>query len=346
VSNIQDPETWFHSLATHYVEAQIYFHLNQAGVLGALRGAGLPGTSVSALAARLNLDEKILGVLCDYTANVGVLIERIGSNYRISEFGERVLSRYQRVNGDQTTYNLFDVRIGAFGPVWGHLKPLLDQSITYGKELRRVGDYAADGLFKLAAPLAPNVQRVADRVSSHVVVEIGPTTGILAQLAETNRDRVYVGVDIKSKSLRDAEAHASRRGVTGIRWVLGDLFEPQQWLASLPAGPVLFFSAHFHEYLQHGRERVVGSIQRMAQHPGAAAIVMLEQPRLEPADRDAVSETRWLYSHSNVLIHHLIKNALILTDREWKQLLVDGGFSRVTLEETGGFAFTSYVGVK
>jgi hypothetical protein len=344
VNETQDPEIWFHTLATHFVEAQIYFHLNQLDVFPHLREGGAHSADV---AERLRLDARILDILLDYVAHIGQIVTREpGGRYQITPFGERVLTRYGKTNGDQVSYNLFDVRIGAWGPLWTNLRGLLDQSIIYGKDLHRIGDYAADGLFKLAAPLAPAVERVAARIGASIVVEIGPTSGILAQLAETTPSRSYIGVDIKERSLRDAEALSIARGVRQIRWLHGDLFEPDAWLGELPAGaPALFFSCHYHEFLARGRDRVVRVMQRLMGARPSTSMVVLEQPRLDESQRGEVSLTQWLYAHSNVLIHHLIKNAQILTRDEWRQLLLEGGCGSVSLEQTAGFGFTAFVGM-
>jgi hypothetical protein len=339
----QDPETWFHTLATHFVEAQIYFHLNQLGVMHQLRDGGARSAEI---AARMQLDERILDILLDYVANVGQLVAcRPDGRYALTPFGRRVLDRYSKTNGERQTFNLFDVRIGAWGPLWTNLGGLLDGSIVYGRDLHRIGDYAADGLFKLAAPLGSAIEHAAARLGAATVVEIGPTSGILAQLAERAPARTYVGVDVKQRSLSDAEALAAERGVRRIRWLQGDLFEPEPWLAQLPAGqPTLFFSCHFHEFLAGGKERVAGALERLTHWPAAAGVVVLEQPRLELAQRDDVSLTQWLYAHSNVLIHHLIKNAKILTNQEWRHMLLDAGCASVSLEQTDCFGFTSLVG--
>ncbi len=338
-----DPETWFHTLATHFVEAQIYFHLNQLGVMHELRGGGARSAEI---AARLELDERILDILLDYASNVGQFVARApDGRYAVTPFGRRVLDRYGKTNGERTVYNLFDVRIGAWGPLWTNLGGLLDKSVVYGRDLHRIGDFAADGLFKLAAPLGSAIEHAAARLGAATVVEVGPTSGILAQLAEREPSRSYVGVDVKQRSLSDAEALAAERGVRGIRWLEGDLFEPEPWLAQLPAGqPTLFFSCHFHEFLAGGKQRVADALQRLTHWPGAAGVVVLEQPRLEPEQRDDVSLTQWLYAHSNVLIHHLIKNAKILTTTEWRHMLLAAGCASVELERTDCFGFTSLVG--
>ena len=50
-------------------------------------------------------------------------------------------------------------------------------------------------------------------------------------------------------------------------------------------------------------------------------LIVLEQPRLPIDARGGIPTSQWLYSQANVLIHHLIRNGQILSDREWNDLL-------------------------
>src|SRR6218665_2255965 len=108
-------------------------------------------------------------------------------------------------------------------------------------------------------------------------------------------------------------------------------------------GGVLYFSCHFHEFLSHGQARVEQALQVLTAQPQTAGILALEQPRLESEQRADTTPTRWLYAQSNVLIHHLIKNARILTGAQWQELLRRGGCSAVRVEPTRGFGFSAYV---
>jgi hypothetical protein len=338
-----DPEAWFHRLATHYVEAQIYFHLNQCGVFQQIAGGECTSP---AIAEKLDLDPRILDILLDYAAHIGDLICRTVENrYELTQFGHQVLSRYGKVNGNRTIYNMFDVRIGAWGPVWANLGSLLNRSAVYGKDIHRAGQFAAEGLFKLAVPLTPAVEKTINRLEAQTIVEIGPTSGILAQLAERDPSRHYIGVDINPQSLIDAKRLAEERGIECIQWIHGDLFKPAEFLDRLPReGRALLFSCYFHEFLAGGADPVTRSLRSITRHPTVAGVLALEQPRLEGAGRNEYSTTQWLYAHSNVLIHHLIKNAKILTDEEWTGLLMEGGCSAVDVQPTRGFGFNAYVG--
>lgn len=343
-SGFADPEEWFHRLATHYVEVQIYFHLNQCGVFQKLRD----GATVGELAVTLDLDERILQSLLDYAADVGEIIRADPNGvFRLTPFGQTVTGHYSKVNGDRTTYNMFDVRVGAWGPVWANLGEMLRKTKVYGVDLHRAGEFAADGLFKLAAPLAEAVHRAADRLDATAVVELGPTSGILAQLASApgGDQRRYAGVDIKRESLEFARRLARERGVDSISWHHGDVFEPAGWMEALAQEPrVMYFSCHLHEFLAHGLPVVERALQELTAAPNTAGILALEQPRLEPELRAGTSSTRWLYAQSNVLIHHLIKNAQILYGSEWQELLRKGGCGEVWVEGTKGFGFTAYLG--
>jgi hypothetical protein len=342
-SGLADPEEWFHRLATHYVEAQIYFHLNQCGVFQRL----LEGTTVGELSRNLDLNEHTLKSLLEYAADVGEIIcADADGRFGLTAFGRAVVDRYGKFHGDRTIYNMFDVRVGAWGPVWTNLGELLRDSKVYGVDVHRAGDYAADGLFKLAGPLAATVNRAANELGATAVVELGPTSGILAQLASNPGDRRrYIGIDVKQESLDWARKLANEQDVDSISWRRGDVFEPASWLSELNREErVLYFSCHFHEFLSQGIPAFEQALQRLTAQPNTAGILGLEQPRPEHARRSESSATQWLYGQSNVLIHHLIKNARILYRSEWQDLLRRAGCSNVRVEETQTFGFSAFIG--
>lgn len=338
-----DPEEWFHRLATHYVEAQIYFHLNQCGVFQNLRD----GATAGELARRLGLNEHVLKSTLDYASNVGEIVSvDADGRFGLTPFGQTVAGRYGKVHGDRLIYNMFDVRVGAWGPVWESLGDLMRNKKIYGVDVHRTGDFAADGLYKLAGPLATTVHKAAGELGATTVVELGPTSGILAQLASIpGHQRRYVGVDIKQESLDWAERLAGEQGVASIAWRRGDVFAPDVWLGGLEReGRVLYFSCHFHEFLARGVPEFEQALRVLTAETDTAGLLALEQPRPEPAMRSSSSPTQWLYGHSNVLIHHLIKNARILAGREWQDLLRNGGCSKVWMQSTETFGFSAFIG--
>jgi hypothetical protein len=107
---------------------------------------------------------------------------------------------------------------------------------------------------------------------------------------------------------------------------------------------VLYFSCHFHEFLAQGVPAFEQALQVITAQPNTVGILALEQPRPEHALRSSSSPTRWLYGQSNVLIHHLIKNARILYGLEWEELMRKGGCSEVWVEDTKAFGFSAYLG--
>lgn len=338
------PEEWFHNLATRYVEVQIYFHLNQCGVFQKLKSISDP----THIASDLNLDERILRTLLEYVANVGNLLEIHDDDaVHITDFGHSVLNRYSKTNGEMTTYNMFDVRTGAWGPVWHNLGKMLRKESIYGQDFSRSGNFAADGLFKLAAPLISTVQETVELFEATTIVEIGPTSGLLAQLASIksiNGIRL-LGLDVKQESLDDARNLADERGNNDIQWLRGDVNEPENWIDRISDGErVLYFSCHFHEFLSHGRPRLESALSKIHNAATTVGTLILEQPRLEQEDKNSVDPTKWLYAQSNVLIHHLIKNAKILSSNEWEEFLRSTGCKSIQVKPTNAYGFNGYVG--
>ena len=119
------PESWFHEVATHYVEAQALFHLNRCGVFVALDSGG--ASSAPALAESLGLQLEPLSTLLDYVVGVGRLLERDDQGrYGFTAWGLEVLDRYgRRADDGRRSFNFFDVRVGAYGPIWAAMGGLL-----------------------------------------------------------------------------------------------------------------------------------------------------------------------------------------------------------------------------
>ena len=107
---------------------------------------------------------------------------------------------------------------------------------------------------------------------------------------------------------------------------------------------MLFFSCHFHEFLSHGQENLENALRRIHGRSNTCGTLILEQSRLNSNDRADSSSTQWLYAQSNVLIHHLIKNAKILDAGEWKKFLLNSGCTNVSTKPTKGYCFSSFMG--
>lgn len=329
------PELWFHRLATDFVAAQILFSLNQAGVLNHLAERG--PTPSRRVAEDLGLNPDILDCLLDYVLHVQPVLSRNDrGEYGLSEFGRSVLKRYERVEGGRRTFNLFDVRIGAYGPVWRSLEGLLRGTARYGVDVARDGRFAEDAVYKIGPRFLPALTRALTAANRRTVVEIGVNSGLLERLALAFPDVELVGVDRSAaaldKAARSIEGAAQRR----MRWIRADIFSSEDWTAGIPAGgdPVVF-SLHFHEFLARGDAAMTGLVDALRRTHASARLVVLEQPRLPASARDAVGEELWLYAQSNVLIHHLIGNGRILGLGEWQDLFVGAGCRLVGATPTG-----------
>src|SRR5262249_25159157 len=72
--------------------------------------------------------------------------------YSLSEFGTKVVERFadSAPGANQRSINMFDVRVGASGPVWRNIGRMLSGDGGYGQEFHREGRYAENGVSKLA----------------------------------------------------------------------------------------------------------------------------------------------------------------------------------------------------
>jgi hypothetical protein len=327
---MESPESWFHRRATFYVEAQILFHLNQAGVLRAL--CERPLTPIE-LALALGLDPAVTEALLDYIFGVDDLLERDDEQrYALSDFGEQVLARYSDAEAepDSRSINMFDVRVGAYGPVWRNLGAMLKGESRYGRDFHREGRYAENGVAKLARHFAPILCREIDRLGSGAALEVGTTTGLLGQLAEHRPGLTLYGLDKSRRALEQAGA-ALGVAASRTRLIHGDFFAIPEWAEQMEPEPHgLIFSLHFHEMLAEGTERLVAALRELRQRLPGWAMLALEQPRLPQAERSSLRETLWLYGQSNILIHHLVGNGRILSREGWASLAEEAGCDAIT----------------
>lgn len=339
------PEAWFHEVATHYVLAQVLHHLNRVGVLVLLDREG--PLAAGEIASRLGLVPEVLETALDHVAAVDRLLERdAGGRFAVTPFGRAVFDRYSRREAGSTTFNLFDVRAGAYGPVWASLDRLLTGEVRYGKELVRRGEIAAGAVYTIGARLAPPLLRLLDRLGSEAICEIGVTTGLLQRVRVERPGIAAFGLDRDPEALREAERRARESAggeAPGIAWLRGDVFEPEPWVASLPAGRRgVLFSVHFHELCAGGEDRLVSLLRELGRRLPGWDVVAFEQPRLLPEERGRVPETLWLYNASNVLIHHLVGNGRILTDEGWRDLFRRAGAAPRPSEPLSYLGYEAY----
>lgn len=336
----QSAEEWFHRKATDYVEAQILYHLNRAGLFQELEKGP---QSAHDLATGLGLVPQVLQMLLEYVEGVDGLIARDEEGrFALTEFGREVLARYGRPGASSTTYNFFDVRVGAYGEVWSSLGDLLSGKASYGGDLKREGERAAEAVYTVGKRLEAGFLQIVDRLGAEMALELGVTSGLLNILGQERPATRLFGVDRSQEVLDAAEVKAQSESVHGIRWIPGDIFDLEAWVRpALKHQNGLLFTVHFHEFLAGGIERVQAWLKELRGELAGWHIVAIEQPRLPAEARDRVPEVEWLYNHSNILIHHLIGNGRILSDARWRKLFEEAG---LTLEDVTPMNFLGYQG--
>lgn len=341
---MESPESWFHRRATFYVEAQVLFHLNQTGVLGLLTGGAYTASEV---AKSLHLDPGATDALLDYVFEVDELLDRNQQGkYALSEFGRKVVERFSSKNGagEPPAINMFDVRVGAYGPVWQNLSGMLSGAGRYGEDFHRDGRFAETGVSKLAMNFWKSLTGQIEEHGAGNVLEIGLTTGLLDKLGEAYPDRMLYGLDKSKETLDRNAARAAEKQIRNIRWIQDDYFDPDSWCKAVnTTRRGLIYSLHFHELMAHGEAKFVDILVKLKTALPNWVIVAFEQPRLSHDDRASVAETLWLYSQSNILIHHLIGNGKILSNDTWMNLGRLAGCREVTNQPVNYLGYQAYV---
>ena len=320
----ETPVSWFHTRATHYVEAQMLFHLSQVGVIAELHRA--PATAEE-LAARLQLGVHVLRTMLDYVVGVDDLLQTDErGRYVVTEFGDQVFRRFAK-NELMEEFNFFDVRVGCYGPVWHHLGAMLTGAARYGEDFHRVGQHAAEGVSKLSRHMIKPIDESVARTGCRHLAVIGVTPGLIEAIAEHQPGLSLYGLDRDQAALD--ELGAALDGKPSVRLLQGDFFKPETWARELfgadqPATGLLV-SIHFHEFMARGIDAMKALMGALKQQFPGWHVLALEQDRLPESAREDTPETLWLYAHSNILIHHLIGNGKILTREEWLDVLGSGG---------------------
>ena len=327
---MQTAEGWFHRRATDYVEAQILFHLNQVGVL-ALLCTGEPQTATG-FARVLRLDRKVTAALLDYLFEIDTLLDRDEDGaYSLSPFGQAVISRFSAVGEEgEPRVNMFDVRVGAYGPVWSALGGLLRGEARYGEDVQREGRFAEGGVAKLCLRFLGALTSHIDDQGARQILEVG-LTGMLPRLRRRYPHGCLYGLDRSAIAVKKSADDALDEGAADITWLNIDFFDVPEWSATVkPDLPGVVYSLHLHELLARGEDAVVAALQEVRRRLPMWSVLAFEQPRLAHGDRETMPEPLWLYAQSNVLIHHLIGNGVILSREGWRQLGDRAGFAKVT----------------
>ncbi len=329
-------ELWFHERATHYVEAQALFHLNQTGVMRMLFESEAP-LAAQDIAEKCSLNPEILRVLLEYITGVDALLQQHSDGtFEVTEFGRAVAARYGKHTSEGLQLNLFDVRVGAYGPVWENLGGMLTGEKVYGDNLHRAGHLSERGLYTSARGMAPALLNALPNAPCPIV-EIGVETGLLECVARARQGDRLCGLDRNPNALKKCEELAAKEGVTNLDWVEGDLFDPDTWASQIPKAELgVFYSIHMHEFLAVGKEKMVELVDSLGRLFPGWLLVIIEQPRRHESQKETLDEHLWLYSQSNILIHHLIKNGKILYSDDWKNLL-EAGAAKVERVESANY---------
>lgn len=339
-SSTLTPEIWFHRLGTHYVVAQIYFHLNQLGVIQLLNER--KAATASEIAQALDLKADMLDCLLSYLVAVDeVLATEDGKRYTFSDFGRAVLDRFQRKEGDQVQFNLWDLRVGSYGPVWSQIGPLLSGQAVYGKDVKRDGRFAEAGLYKLSHRLIPVLKDALNSLSTKAVVEFGSNTGIAERLsAEAPAGQKICVLDRNPEALKEADERLKETGSGGeVDWICSDLFDPSKWLPQVGrADHITFVSIHFHEFIAKS-QKVAELISYLKKNTRESYFAVLEQPRVPASEKGKMAEGPYLNAQSHVLIHHMITYGKILTTAEWVRFFTENGCTHVKTAPTNFLGF-------
>lgn len=330
------PENWYHTVGAHYLAVQIYFHLNQVGVMNFLIDHA--PVEAAQIAQQLNLDERLLTDLLLYIAHVDSIVEvNDNKEFQYTDFGLDVIKRYGRVENNQTTLNFHNVRVGGFSPIFNSMTELLKKEKTYGQDVFRNGGAIEAGLYTISDRFVDSVHTAVKRLKPSAIVELGTDTGLIWKAKEAAPEAQLYGLDKSEAVIKEAqEKLKASENTSPVTWLQENLYEVEKWAPQIKEKErVCFFSVHFHEFVKDTKDQVATAVEKMKSHFPGSHIIVLEQPMHSTKDRNKMSEALWLYSHSNVLIHHLINSGRILPIEEWLDLFQGAGAELVDQRATG-----------
>jgi hypothetical protein len=333
------PEVWFHRLGTKYVVAQICFHLNQIGVFNYLHDHG--SASLHEISEKMKLNETVLGSLLNYLVAVDDILQiNSDQKFEFSEFGKAVLARYQRGKDENIKFNILDLRVGAYGPVWAALGDLTTGKAAYGVDVKRDGRYAEEGIYKLSPKLMPVISECLGEIKPEAAIELGANTGLSELLCEKNKSIQFSVLDRSQKSIDEAAERFKSTKTSGeLGWICADVFNPEEWLSKVGKKENLaFFTIHFHEFITK-TDKLNKLISYLRANTKNSYFIAVEQPRVPLSEKSKMSESLWLNAQSHVLIHHLNGYGKILTMQEWNEFFQKNGCRHVFSKPTNFLGF-------
>ncbi len=344
ICNFSKPEEWFHTLGTHFTEAQFIFQLNKTGVIEYLMRN--PYSSSQQIAESLKLREAPLSAVLEYMAKVSELFVKNDKGFYFSDFGLQVLERYKRTDGDTTHYNLLDVRVGAYGNVWENSGALMRGDMVYGKDFIRRGEYANQGVFVLGEKIGQTLEDIIrDEAEPYQqVIELALNSGSLVNLSKAFPNLPMIGVDKKSEAVKNYKQAFQEIQSNQDQLICDDIYNLKDWTCKLDTSKKTFiYSLHFHEFLSSGMEALTEFLSGLKKTFSDLTVAIIEVPKVPDSERQNVSEVKWMYSASDVLIHELIEIGKILEEEEWKRLAENSGLEFLRQLDTKAFSFKAFL---
>ncbi len=336
-----NPEIWYHTLGTHYLCAQLYFEINQVGVIEFLQKNG--PSSIAKISEDLKLEIKYLEPVLSYLSSVDELFNIQDGKVSITEFGKEIIKRFSRADSLEQKINMFDVRIGGFGPVWQNIASLLTKRTIYGKDIYRNNQYIERGLFKLSEQFVKCIIEMISTGNFKTMVEMGANTGIADRVLESFPQAKVIIIDRNEENLEEARSRIKNRKFENrAEFILADVFHVGEWTKKMkiPAQePVLFYSVHFHEFIKNGIDPVINMLREIKSQVSHPNLLLLEQPHNIQEEKAALTESQWLYSQAHTLIHHIVQSGKILSVAEWVNLVNQSGFKVARNTSSGYLGF-------
>jgi len=274
------------------------------------RGAATAGE----LAAKLGLDERILGILLDYLDCVRVVRRGADGRWALDALG-RDLAEEPR--------GAFDLACG-YEEVMTDLTGLLRGEKKFGRDVRRRMRFIAKGSGELGVQLPfPVMADMVRRAGFHVVLDLGSgDLEFLFTLCRGDASLRGYGIDISE----EAVAHARER-LAGSpfrdRIVVeqGDMFDAGAFLARWKDVDAMSACDAFHEHLFEGTGKIDGLLARCRREFPGVALLVAEFCR-QPHERLRKRPTAFVEHH---LWHHLT-NQVILSADEWRDIFRRAGY--------------------
>ena len=121
--------------------------------------------------------------------------------FALTSFGRTVVQRYGKTTESGLLVNMFDVRVGAYGPVWNSIGDLVSGRSTYGEEVQRGGSIFRTRPVCDGSGMGPSLLEALDDQSGPVV-EMGVVeTGLLEHVGRHRPDLELWALDRSERAI-------------------------------------------------------------------------------------------------------------------------------------------------